>query len=71
MGVTISLGWYNQQTVHQLASTVAELLPALEQLQQMSVKGRKLVDGFGSQRVMEVITGHSRELNVAQSAVEF
>ncbi|MDB9312962.1 UDP-2,4-diacetamido-2,4,6-trideoxy-beta-L-altropyranose hydrolase [Spirulina sp. CS-785/01] len=66
MGITISLGWYHQQTVHQLTNTVAELLPALEQRQQMSIRGRKLVDGLGSQRVVEVITGHanhSKSLN--------
>ncbi|NBD17450.1 MAG: UDP-2,4-diacetamido-2,4,6-trideoxy-beta-L-altropyranose hydrolase [Cyanobacteria bacterium] len=55
MGITISLGWYQQLTVHQLTTAVSELLSAQKQRQQMSEKGRQLVDGLGSQRVIEMM----------------
>jgi len=62
MGVTLSLGEYHQQSLNKLTRTIWELLPALEQRQQMSKKGRKLVDGLGSQRVVELITGYSNHI---------
>jgi UDP-2,4-diacetamido-2,4,6-trideoxy-beta-L-altropyranose hydrolase len=55
MGITISLGWHQQLTVHQLTTAVSELLSAQKQRQQMSEKGRQLVDGLGSQRVIEMM----------------
>ena len=55
MGITISLGWYQQLTVHQLTTAVSELLSAQQKRQQMSEKGRQLVDGLGSQRVIEMM----------------
>ena len=55
MGVTISLGWYQQLTVDQLTTAVSELLSAQKQRQQMSEKGRQLVDGLGSQRVINAM----------------
>jgi len=55
MGITISLGWHQQLTVNQLTTAIAELLSAQKQQQQMSEKGRQLVDGSGSQRVVEIM----------------
>ena len=53
MGVTISLGWYQQLTVNQLTTAILSLLSAQQKRQQMSEKGRQLVDGLGSQRIIE------------------
>ncbi|MDR9404932.1 MAG: UDP-2,4-diacetamido-2,4,6-trideoxy-beta-L-altropyranose hydrolase, partial [Halothece sp. Uz-M2-17] len=50
MGVTISLGWYQKLTVNQLTTAISDLLPAQQKRQQMSEKGKQLVDGLGSQR---------------------
>ncbi|NBD17452.1 MAG: hypothetical protein GVY04_15325 [Cyanobacteria bacterium] len=55
MGVTISLGWYQQLTVNQLTTAISELLSAQQKRQQMIEKGRQLVDGLGSQRVIEMM----------------
>lgn len=55
MGITISLGWHQKLTVKQLTTTISELLSAQKQRQQMSKKGRQLVDGLGSQRVIEIM----------------
>mgnify|MGYP002280287292 CR=1 FL=1 len=55
MGITVSLGWYQQLTVNQLTTAISELLSTPKQRQQMSEKGRQLVDGLGSQRVIEIM----------------
>ncbi len=55
MGITVSLGWYHHLTINQLNATIAKLLSDQKQRQQMSEKGRQLVDGFGSQRVIEMM----------------
>jgi UDP-2,4-diacetamido-2,4,6-trideoxy-beta-L-altropyranose hydrolase len=57
MGITVSLGWYHYLTINQLSATIAKLLSDHRQRQQMSEKGRKLVDGLGSQRVIDQIIG--------------
>jgi len=57
MGITVSLGWYQHLTINQLNATIAKLLSDQKQRQQMSKKGRELVDGFGSQRVIDQIIG--------------
>lgn len=53
MGITVSLGWYQKLTVNQLTTAISDLLSAQQKRQQMSEKGRQLVDGLGNQRVIE------------------
>jgi UDP-2,4-diacetamido-2,4,6-trideoxy-beta-L-altropyranose hydrolase len=55
MGITLSLGEYRQQSLNNLTRSIWGLLPALEQRQQMSKKGRTLVDSLGSQRVVQLM----------------
>jgi len=55
MGITISLSWHQQLTVKQLTTAISELLSAQQKRQQMSEKGIQLVDGLGSQRVIEIM----------------
>ncbi len=55
MGVTVSLGWYQQLSVNQLTTEISQLLSDQKQRQQMSEKGKQLVDGLGSQRVIEIM----------------
>ena len=55
MGVTISLAWHQKLTVNQLTTAISELLSAQQKRQQMSEKGRQLVDGLGNQRVIEIM----------------
>ena len=55
MGVTISLGWHQNLTVNQLTAAISDLLSAQQKRQQMSEKGRQLVDGLGSQKVIDQI----------------
>jgi UDP-2,4-diacetamido-2,4,6-trideoxy-beta-L-altropyranose hydrolase len=55
MGLTLSLGWYEQQIVKKLSTVIADFLYALEQRRQMSEKGRNLVDGLGSERVVKAL----------------
>jgi UDP-2,4-diacetamido-2,4,6-trideoxy-beta-L-altropyranose hydrolase len=55
MGVTVSLGWYQQLSVNQLTTEIAKLLSDQKQRQQMSEKGKQLVDGLGSQRVIDAM----------------
>ncbi len=55
MGVTVSLGWYHHLTINQLNATIAKLLSDEKQRQQMSEKGKQLVDGLSSQRVIDAM----------------
>ena len=55
MGITVSLGWHQQLSVNQLTTEISQLLSDQKQRQQMSEKGRQLVDGLGSQRVIEMM----------------
>jgi UDP-2,4-diacetamido-2,4,6-trideoxy-beta-L-altropyranose hydrolase len=53
MGLTISLGWHEEVTVEMIAEAIAKLKESPEQRYQMSKQGRKLIDGYGSSRVLE------------------
>ena len=55
LGVTVSLGWHQQLTVNQLTTAISNLLIEQQQRQQMSQQGKQLVDGLGSQRVIEIM----------------
>ena len=68
MEITISLGWHQKLTVKQLTTAISDLLSAQQKRQQMSEKGKQLVDGLGSQRVVEIISQDStaRSLTLGQ-----
>lgn len=52
MGVVVHLGWYREKTEQAIAAMVSQLMLAPELRQSMSDAGKKLVDGYGSQRVV-------------------
>jgi hypothetical protein len=53
MAFPISLGWHQEVTVAMIAEAIAKLRESPEQRYQMSKQGRKLIDGYGSTRVLE------------------
>ncbi len=53
MGLTISLGWHENVTVEMIKDAIAKFRESPEQRYQMSKQGRKLIDGYGSSRVLE------------------
>ena len=53
MELTISLGWHENVTVEMIGEAIAKLRKSPEQRYQMSKQGRKLIDGYGSSRVLE------------------
>jgi spore coat polysaccharide biosynthesis predicted glycosyltransferase SpsG len=57
MGIVVNLGWHEDQTETAIAQIqiVSHLLIMPEQRQSMSQTARQLVDGKGSQRVVEKI----------------
>ncbi len=54
-GVSISLGWYADLTGEALASAVDRLVSNVNLRQEMSRRGRALVDGQGSSRVCQLL----------------
>jgi len=57
LGTVIDLGYGNECSEEVIASTVERLLSDNELRQEMSEKGRQLVDGHGRKRVLEIIEG--------------
>jgi spore coat polysaccharide biosynthesis predicted glycosyltransferase SpsG len=53
MGLTINLGWHEDVTIEMIKDAIAKLRESPEQRYQMSKQGRKLIDGYGSIRVLE------------------
>jgi UDP-2,4-diacetamido-2,4,6-trideoxy-beta-L-altropyranose hydrolase len=53
VGVGYNLGWYNDLTDQKILTTLNRLLDDNGRHQRMSALGRKLVDGLGTQRVIE------------------
>lgn len=54
-GVAVDLGWYDRLTGTSVASVVSELAGDSERLAEMAARGRALVDGKGSRRVLDAL----------------
>jgi UDP-2,4-diacetamido-2,4,6-trideoxy-beta-L-altropyranose hydrolase len=54
-GVVLNLGWYTEVSIAQMANTLVELLKDRGLRQRMSRRGRELVDGLGTKRVVEAL----------------
>ena len=52
-GVVLNLGWYTEAAIGQIADTLKGLFEDHGLRQQMSQRGRELVDGLGTERVVE------------------
>jgi UDP-2,4-diacetamido-2,4,6-trideoxy-beta-L-altropyranose hydrolase len=50
-GVIINLGWHQDVTIEQISLALRELIDDLHKREDMSQKGRKLVNGNGASRV--------------------
>ena len=61
VGVALSLGWHAHTTARGVASELHHLLSAGDQRAQMSRRGRRLVDGRGSRRILAAMDGLDEE----------
>ena len=55
-GVTVSLGWYTEVSSLQVASTLMRLFQDRSLRRQMSQRGREVVDGLGTERVIKSLS---------------
>ena len=62
----VNLGWYHEVTEKQIATTLYSLIHDRNQREVMSRKGRELIDGLGSQRVISAL-GVKTESSIATS----
>ncbi len=53
--VGVNLGWYHEVTERQIAQSLSTLIHDRSRRELMSRKGRDLIDGFGSQRVISAL----------------
>ncbi len=53
VGIIINLGWYEEVKKEDIRSALENLLDMPDIVQQMRVKGMQLVDGYGTNRVVE------------------
>jgi spore coat polysaccharide biosynthesis predicted glycosyltransferase SpsG len=58
-GVVLNLGWYTEASITQIANTLAGLFEDRGLRRQISQRGRKLVDGLGSERVVKFLQTQS------------
>jgi UDP-2,4-diacetamido-2,4,6-trideoxy-beta-L-altropyranose hydrolase len=58
VGLVINLGWYEHVTTTQIAETFIKILDTTLR-NEMSVKGKILIDGMGAKRVAKMILAHS------------
>ena len=65
-GVVLNLGWYTEASIAQVANTLTGLLEDRGLRRQMSQRGRELVDGKGSERVVKFLQAQSHS-NLASS----
>ena len=65
-GVVLNLGWYTEISIAQVANTLVGLLEDRGLRRQMSQRGRELVDGLGTERVVESLRTQSHS-NLASS----
>ena len=65
-GVVLNLGWYTEVSIAQVANTLVGLLEDRGSRRQMSQRGRELVDGLGSERVVKFLQTQSHS-NLASS----
>ena len=54
-GIVLNLGWHTEASIVQVADTLVGLLGDLCLRRQMSQRGRELVDGLGSERVVKFL----------------
>lgn len=54
-GAAINLGWHRQVSAQEIATTLGPIIKSPQLRQQMSSRGKALVDGRGAQRVVEAI----------------
>jgi UDP-2,4-diacetamido-2,4,6-trideoxy-beta-L-altropyranose hydrolase len=66
VGVAINLGWYADVSPKEMAQVVMQLLKAPRTRAEMSQRGRRLVDGVGSDRVLQAL---QRRMQAHQSRV--
>ena len=65
-GVVLNLGWYMEVSIAQVANTLLGLLEDPGLCRQMSQRGRELVDGLGTERVVKTLRMQSHS-NLASS----
>ncbi len=53
MGLIINLGWHEDGTIEIIKNAILRLINSPIKRQEMSQKGRKLIDGYGSMRILE------------------
>jgi RimJ/RimL family protein N-acetyltransferase len=68
MGVTKNLGWHTALTTEKIGAVLSSLLDNQTVRQEMSHRGRNLVDGLGSQRVAAHLSGSYVQLRPATEA---
>lgn len=54
-GVVVNLGWHENVTERDIKDAVEKLLKDFASRKMMSLKGKKMVDGMGTKRVVEKI----------------
>lgn len=67
-GIAINLGWHDQTAVATIAAAIHQLLPDLETRRKMSQLGQQQVDGWGSLRIVSILSGQSIILRAVESA---
>ncbi len=53
MGLANCLGWHEDVTIEMIKDAIAQLLTTAEKREEMSQKGRNLIDGYGNMRILE------------------
>lgn len=56
LGYVMKLGWYNQLNEDLVIGNLLKLMNDFERRKEMSSKGQKLVDGYGTDRIVQSIT---------------
>jgi UDP-2,4-diacetamido-2,4,6-trideoxy-beta-L-altropyranose hydrolase len=57
-GSAVNLGWHRDCSVSEMAKTLRWMLQTPRVLARMADRGQQLVDGFGSQRIVQAMTEH-------------
>lgn len=57
-GISIDLGWYEQVKIDEIKEALNLLVTNTDLVQQKRLKGREIVDGYGSQRIVEIMGNH-------------
>lgn len=60
-GTIINLGFGNRLKIEKLADNIKELISDVEERKKMSRRGKKLIDGLGAKRCVDVILNRQKE----------